>query len=110
MTGHSRCIAAVEGECAVGHRSADHIGNMITGRRVQFIGTWHVEILIGWCLIVGLREDFSCAEHDARDGFHGRIKLPFADFLAIHEIDSAVLTRGKQGLDVVFHTHLIFFY
>ena len=110
MTGHHGSITAMEGEYAVGHRSADHIGNMIADRRVEFIGTRHVEILISGRLVVRFREDFSRAEDDARDGFHRRIKLPFADFLAIHEIDGAVLTCGKQGLDVVFHPHLIFFH
>ena len=105
-----RRIATMEGEYAVGHWSAHHIGDMITGCRVEFIGTRHIEILIGGRLVVGFREYFSRAEDNARDGFHRRIKLPFAHFLAIHEIDGAVLTRGKQGLDVVFHTHLIFFH
>ena len=110
MTGHHGSIAAMEGENTVGHRSADHVGNMIADSRVEFIGTRHVEILIGGRLVVRFREDFSRTKDDACDGFHRRIKLPFADFFAVHEIDGAVLTRGKQGLDVVFHTHLIFFH
>ena len=58
-------VVTENGSDVVIYGTADDVGDMIAHRWVKFIGTGHVEVLVGGRVEVGLVEGHACAEDDA---------------------------------------------